>query len=87
MYFNAMKTARGLTEAMEVASRHLEVVAYNKTEMVPFTEAALAASPGFPVLVDRYLEGAIEKAENRRLRKMRVKLIQSLPVGMHPRSR
>ncbi len=36
------------------------MVAYNKTEMVPFTEAALEASPGFPVLVDRYLEGAIE---------------------------
>jgi eukaryotic-like serine/threonine-protein kinase len=30
---------------------------------------------------------AAERAENRRLRKMRVKLIQSLPVGMRPRSR
>ena len=36
------------------------MVAYNPEEMVPFTQAALKASPGFPVLIDRYLAGAIE---------------------------
>jgi carbamoyl-phosphate synthase large subunit len=36
------------------------MVAYNENELVPFTYAAFAASPGFPVLIDRYLERAIE---------------------------
>ncbi|MBM4156580.1 MAG: ATP-grasp domain-containing protein, partial [Lentisphaerae bacterium] len=36
------------------------MVAYNETELVPFTYAAFQASPGFPVLIDRYLERAIE---------------------------
>ena len=36
------------------------MVAYNENELVPFTYAAFAASPGFPVLIDRYLERAVE---------------------------
>jgi carbamoyl-phosphate synthase large subunit len=36
------------------------MVAYNAEEMVPFTQAALKASPGFPILIDRYLAGAVE---------------------------
>jgi carbamoyl-phosphate synthase large subunit len=36
------------------------MVAYNPEEMVPFTQAALKASPGFPILIDRYLAGAVE---------------------------
>ncbi len=36
------------------------MVAYNEEEFVPFTYAAFAASPGHPVLIDRFLENAIE---------------------------
>jgi carbamoyl-phosphate synthase large subunit len=36
------------------------MVANNEDELVPFTYAAFAASPGFPVLIDRYLDRAIE---------------------------
>ncbi len=36
------------------------MVAYREDELVPFVYAALQASPGFPVLIDRYLEQAIE---------------------------
>ena len=36
------------------------MVAYDATEARPFIRAALDASPGFPVLIDRYLERAIE---------------------------
>ncbi len=36
------------------------MVASNATEARPFIEAAFEASPGFPVLVDRYLDRAIE---------------------------
>jgi carbamoyl-phosphate synthase large subunit len=36
------------------------MVAWNEDEFVPFTYAAFRASPGFPVLIDRYLDRAIE---------------------------
>ncbi|MBW7908034.1 MAG: ATP-grasp domain-containing protein, partial [Kiritimatiellae bacterium] len=36
------------------------MVAYGEHELGPFVEAAFMASPGFPVLIDRYLERAIE---------------------------
>ncbi len=36
------------------------IVAHNKTEARPFIRAAFKASPGFPVLIDRYLDRAIE---------------------------
>ena len=36
------------------------MVAENEDELGPFVEAAFEASPGFPVLIDRYLERAIE---------------------------
>ncbi len=36
------------------------MVAYKDEDIEPFVRAALKISPGFPVLIDRYLEGAIE---------------------------
>jgi len=36
------------------------MVAVNRTEAVPFIRAAFKASPGFPVLIDRYLDHATE---------------------------
>jgi carbamoyl-phosphate synthase large subunit len=36
------------------------MVAYDGDELVPFALAAFKASPGFPVLIDRYLDQAIE---------------------------
>ena len=36
------------------------MVAYGDHELGPFVEAAFMASPGFPVLIDRYLERATE---------------------------
>ena len=36
------------------------MVATNRTEAVPFIRAAFKASPGFPVLIDRYLDHATE---------------------------
>jgi carbamoyl-phosphate synthase large subunit len=36
------------------------MVAWNEEEFVPFALAAFRASPGFPVLIDRYLDRAIE---------------------------
>ncbi len=36
------------------------MVAYKDEDIEPFVRAALKVSPGFPVLLDRYLEGAIE---------------------------
>jgi carbamoyl-phosphate synthase large subunit len=36
------------------------MVAYNEEDVVPFSREALKVSPGFPILVDRYLAGAIE---------------------------
>ena len=36
------------------------MVANNKTEARPFIQAAFKASPGFPVLIDRYLDHATE---------------------------
>ncbi len=36
------------------------MVAYKDEDIEPFVRAALKVSPGFPVLIDRYLEGAIE---------------------------
>ena len=36
------------------------MVAYEEEELEPFVQAAFAASPDFPVLVDRFLEHAIE---------------------------
>ncbi len=36
------------------------MVAYRDEDIEPFVRAALKVSPGFPVLLDRYLEGAIE---------------------------
>ncbi|MGQ9661255.1 MAG: carbamoyl-phosphate synthase large subunit [Kiritimatiellia bacterium] len=36
------------------------VVAHNRNDARTFVEAAFQASPGFPVLIDRYLEHAIE---------------------------
>jgi carbamoyl-phosphate synthase large subunit len=36
------------------------MVAYKEEDIEPFVRAALKVSPGFPVLLDRYLEGAIE---------------------------
>ncbi len=36
------------------------MVAYSAEDIEPFVRAALKVSPGFPVLLDRYLEGAIE---------------------------
>ncbi|MBP7829835.1 MAG: carbamoyl-phosphate synthase large subunit [Kiritimatiellae bacterium] len=36
------------------------MVAHNKADAGPFIQAAFKASPGFPVLVDRYLDRAIE---------------------------
>ena len=36
------------------------MVAYNGDELVPFAHAAFRASPNFPILIDRYLEGAVE---------------------------
>ena len=36
------------------------MVAASEDELVPFTCAAFQASPGFPVLIDRYLERAVE---------------------------
>ena len=68
-------TAISIDEALEVARRigfpvmirpsyvlggRAMMVAQNQDELVPFTYAAFAASPGFPVLIDRYLDRAIE---------------------------
>ncbi len=68
-------TAVSVEEALEVARRigfpvmirpsyvlggRAMMVANNENELVPFTYAAFAASPGFPVLIDRYLERAVE---------------------------
>ena len=36
------------------------MVAWNETEFIPFVYAAFNASPGFPVLIDCYLDRAIE---------------------------
>ncbi len=36
------------------------MVAYKDEDVAPFVRAALKVSPGFPVLIDHYLEGAIE---------------------------
>ena len=36
------------------------MVAYTQEEVRPYVEAAFEASPGFPVLIDRFLENAIE---------------------------
>ncbi|MBN1268767.1 MAG: carbamoyl-phosphate synthase large subunit [Kiritimatiellae bacterium] len=36
------------------------MVAWNDDELKPFARAAFKASPGFPVLVDRYLDHAVE---------------------------
>ncbi len=68
-------TAMTEDEAVEVAARigfpvmirpsyvlggRAMMVANNKTEARPFIRAAFKASPGFPVLIDRYLEHATE---------------------------
>ena len=68
-------TAISIEEALDVARRigfpvmirpsyvlggRAMMVAYNENELVPFTYAAFHASPGFPVLIDRYLERAVE---------------------------
>ena len=68
-------TAVSVEEALDVARRigfpvmirpsyvlggRAMMVACNENELVPFTYAAFAASPGFPVLIDRYLERATE---------------------------
>jgi carbamoyl-phosphate synthase large subunit len=68
-------TAESVEEAMDIARRigfpvmirpsyvlggRAMMVAYNENELVPFTYAAFAASPGFPVLIDRYLDRAVE---------------------------
>jgi carbamoyl-phosphate synthase large subunit len=68
-------TAMTEDEAVEVASRigfpvmirpsyvlggRAMIVANNKTEARPFIRAAFKASPGFPVLIDRYLDHATE---------------------------
>ena len=36
------------------------MVAYEEEDLRPFTEAAFAASPDHPVLIDRFLEHAVE---------------------------
>ncbi len=71
----ASDTAASVEEAIQIARRvgfpimirpsyvlggRAMMVAYNENELVPFTYAAFAASPGFPVLIDRYLERAVE---------------------------
>ncbi len=68
-------TAISIDEALEVARRigfpvmirpsyvlggRAMMIAYNQDELVPFIYAAFNASPGFPVLIDRYLDRAIE---------------------------
>ncbi|HBA84376.1 MAG TPA: carbamoyl phosphate synthase large subunit [Verrucomicrobia bacterium] len=68
-------TAMTEDEAVEVAARigfpvmirpsyvlggRAMIVANNKTEARPFIRAAFKASPGFPVLIDRYLDHATE---------------------------
>ncbi|MCX6998305.1 MAG: ATP-grasp domain-containing protein, partial [Kiritimatiellaeota bacterium] len=68
-------TATSIEEALEVARRigfpvmirpsyvlggRAMMVAYNQDELVPCTYAAFNASPGHPVLIDRYLDRAIE---------------------------
>jgi carbamoyl-phosphate synthase large subunit len=68
-------TAMTEDEALEVAERigfpvmirpsyvlggRAMMVANNRTEARPFVRAAFKASPGFPVLIDRYLEHATE---------------------------
>jgi carbamoyl-phosphate synthase large subunit len=68
-------TATSVEEALEAARRigfpvmirpsyvlggRAMMIASNENELVPFAYAAFHASPGFPVLIDRYLERAIE---------------------------
>ena len=68
-------TAMTVDEALEAADRigypvmirpsyvlggRAMMVAGNRAEARPFVEAAFKASPGFPVLIDRYLDHAIE---------------------------
>jgi len=68
-------TARTMDEALTIAHRigfpvmirpsfvlggRAMMVAYDETEFVPFTHAAFNASPGHPVLIDRFLENAVE---------------------------
>lgn len=68
-------TAMSVDEALAVADRigypvmirpsyvlggRAMMVANNRDEARPFVEAAFKASPGFPVLIDRYLDHAIE---------------------------
>ncbi|MDZ4199233.1 MAG: carbamoyl-phosphate synthase large subunit, partial [Kiritimatiellia bacterium] len=68
-------TATSIAEALDVVRRigfpvmirpsyvlggRAMMVAWNEEEFVPFTYAAFRASPGFPVLIDRYLDRAIE---------------------------
>ncbi len=36
------------------------IVAYREEDVLPFVEAAFEASPDFPVLIDRFLENAVE---------------------------
>jgi carbamoyl-phosphate synthase large subunit len=68
-------TAKTMDDALKIAHRigfpvmirpsfvlggRAMMVAYDETEFVPFTHAAFNASPGHPVLIDRFLENAIE---------------------------
>jgi carbamoyl-phosphate synthase large subunit len=68
-------TARTLAEAEVIAKRigfpvmirpsfvlggRAMMVAYDENELEPFVNAAFAASPDHPVLIDRFLEGATE---------------------------
>ncbi len=68
-------TATSVEEALEIAQRitypvmirpsyvlggRAMMVAYNDNDTKAFVRAAMNASPGYPVLIDDYLEGAIE---------------------------
>lgn len=68
-------TAQNIDEAVDIARRlgfpvmirpsyvlggRAMIVAYNEEEARPFVAMAMQANPGFPVLIDRYLEGATE---------------------------
>ncbi|MBU0679091.1 MAG: carbamoyl-phosphate synthase large subunit [Verrucomicrobia bacterium] len=68
-------TATSIPEALDVAEEigypimirpsyvlggRAMMVAYNPKDAQPFIDAAMKASPGFPVLIDRYLEQAVE---------------------------
>jgi len=61
----ALEIARGIGYPVMIRPSYVlggraMMIAYNETDAAPFIEAALRESAGFPVLIDDYLENAVE---------------------------